>query len=92
MRNLILLLILGLPVACSQVGSDEARSIAYERLSASSDGPSLQGAALLGALQVTKHDDGTYLVELIDEGRNLLWAVIVLPSGESEITRMAVDG
>ena len=92
MRQLVLLLVLGLLAACSQVTPDEARSIAYGRLSASSDGPSLHGEMLLAALQVTEQDDGKYLVEVRDEPRNLLWAVIVHPSRESEITRMAING
>ena len=78
--------------ACSHVTSTEARAIAYERLSAFSDGPSLHGATLLAALQVTEQKGGKYLVEVRDEPRNLLWAVIVLPSGESKITRMAING
>ena len=79
-------------VACGRVTPDQARSIAYERLTAMEDGPSLQQEALRSALVVTEHRDGKFLVELTDRRRNLLWAVIVLPSGESEISRMAIDG
>lgn len=57
-----------------------------------SDGPSLHGDALKTVLVVTEQRDGMFLVEVKDPSRNMLWAVIVSPSGESEITRMAVDG
>ena len=92
MRRLVLLAVLGLLAACNQVTPTKARSIAYERLSTFADGPSLHGEGLLAALQVTEHEGGKYLVEVRDEPRNLLWAVIVHPSGDSEITRMAIDG
>ena len=92
MRKLVLLFVLGLLAACSQVTPTEARSIAYERLSAFSDGSSLRGETLLAALQVTEQDDGKYLVEVRDHPRSILWVVIVHPSGESEITRMTIDG
>jgi len=92
MRRLVLVLALGLLAACGEVSPDKARSIAYEQLTAFSDGPSLQGETLLAALQVTRQDGGKYLVEVRDQPRNLLWAVIVHPSGESEITRIAIDG
>ena len=92
MKKFILFLAIVLLAACSRVTSTEARSIAYERLSAFSDGPSLRGKTLLAALQVTEQKDGRFLVEVRDEPRNLLWAVIVQPSGESKITRMAING
>lgn len=79
-------------VACGRVTPVEARSIAYERLTSMSDGPSLHGDALKTVLVVTEQRDGMFLVEVKDPSRNMLWAVIVSPSGESEITRMAVDG
>ena len=56
-----------------------------------SDGPSLEGDALRAALVVGEPDNGTYLVELTDEPGNMLWAVIVHPSGASEVSRMAID-
>ena len=92
MKIFILFLAIVLLAACSHVTATEARSIAYERLSRFSDGPSLHGATLLAALQVTEQRDGKYLVEVRDESRNLVWAVIVQPSGESKITRMAING
>lgn len=79
-------------MACGRVTSVEARSIAYERLASMSDGPSLQGDALRAAIVVTEQRDGMFLVEVKDPSRNMLWAVIVNPSGESEITRTAIGG
>ena len=90
-RLLAVILALSL-AACSSISPDQAKIIAYERLSAYQDGPSMHGASLLKALTVHKQKNGTYLVELRDEPRNLLWAVIVQESGQSEITRMAIDG
>ena len=89
-RLLIVALLFAL-AACSFTTSTDARDIAYERLSAMSDGPSLKGDALRSALQVNPHPGGVFLVEARDDRRNLLWAVIVQPSGESEISRMAID-
>lgn len=66
--------------------------IAYQRLSSCHDGPSLAGETLRSALKVSEHPWGIFLVEVRDETRNLLWAVIIQPSGESEVTRMAIDG
>ena len=92
MRKLLLLLLILWFSACSRVGPDEARAIAYKRLSTMSDGPSLKGEELRSALEISDQDDGTYLVELRDDSRNLLWAVTVDRSGQSEISRMAIDG
>jgi hypothetical protein len=92
MRKFILSIVFLLFVACSHVTPHDAREIAYQRLSAQEDGPSLRGTALRTALVVSGQDDGNFLVELRDEPRNLLWAVIVHPSGESETTKMAIDG
>jgi hypothetical protein len=92
MRKLLLLILVLWLSACGRVGPDEARAIAYERLSTMSDGPSLKGDGLRSALEVSDQSDGIYLVELRDEARNLLWAVTVDPSGKSEISRMAIDG
>jgi hypothetical protein len=92
MKNIFLLVLFAVLVACGHVSPDEARKIAYQRLSTFSDGPSLHGDALLSALVVTEQNDGKYLVEVRDELRNLLWAVIIQRSGKSEITRMAIDG
>jgi hypothetical protein len=92
MRKILLCLVIAVLVACVRVTPEDARSIAYERLVAMSDGPSQRGGALKAALVVTEQSDGKYLVEWTDQPRNLLWAVIVLPSGEAEITRMAIDG
>ena len=92
MRSLLLCLMIAMLVACARVTPVEARSIAYERLTTMPDGPSLHGDALKAALVVTEQSDGKFLVELTDQPRNLLWAVIVLPSGESDISRMAIDG
>ena len=58
--------------ACSSMTPDQAKHIAYERLSASSDRPSLHGANLLAALTVQEEKDGLYLVELRDDARNYL--------------------
>ena len=91
MRRLVLCLVIAMLVACGRVTSDEARSIAYERLTAMSDGPSLQEESLRAALVVSEQSDGKFLVELTDTPRNMLWAVVVLPTGESEISRMAID-
>ena len=77
--------------ACSHISSGEALDIAYSRLSTLADGPSLHGSDLRSALTVSQHAGGKLLVEARDERRNLLWAVIVFPSGESEISRMAID-
>ena len=92
MKSIVALGLVVLLAACNQVSPDQARRIGYERLSELQDGPSLHGDALMSALEVTESEDGKYLVELTDEPRNLLWAVIVLPSGKAEITRMAIDG
>lgn len=92
MRIILLCLLIATLVACGRVTPDEARSIAYERLTTMSDGPSLRGDVLEAALVVTEQSDGMFLVELTDQPRNLLWAVTVHPSGESEISRMAIDG
>ncbi len=92
MKNALLFVLLAILCGCNSVSPTEARQIAYERLTEFGDGPSLRGEALRSALRVTEHGDGKYLVELTDESRNLLWAVIVSPSGQSEITRMAIDG
>ena len=96
MKILLLALLLFLLAACSRVTPDDAREIAYQHLSSyqtsNQDGPSLRGEDLRSALSVSEHAGGEYLVELRVESRNLLWAVIVKPSGESEITRMANDG
>ena len=92
MRNLLLCVLVATLVACGRVTPDEARSVAYERLTAMSDGPSLHGDVLEAALVVGEPRDGVFLVELTDRPRNLLWAVIVHPSGESEVSRMAIDG
>ena len=92
MRKILVAAAFLLLAACSRATSHDAREIAYERLSGYEDGPSIQGAALRAALTVSEQADGNFLVELKDKPRNLLWAVIVQPSGESEITRMAIDG
>ena len=92
MRKPLLLLLVLLLSACSRVGPDEARAIAYERLSTMQEGPSLKGEELRSALEVSDQTDGMYLVELRDEPRNLLWAVIVNRRGQSEISKMAIDG
>jgi len=78
--------------ACRHITSGEALDIAYARLSTCEDGPSLHGSDLRSALTVSQRTGGKFLVEARDDRRNLLWAVIVFPSGESEISRMAVDG
>jgi hypothetical protein len=90
-RSLVAALLI-LLAACSHLTPSDAREIAYQRLSAYEDGPSLKGEALRSALTVSEQADGMFLVEVRDEPRNLLWAVIVQPSGDSEITRMAIDG
>ena len=92
MRKPILAIAFLLLVACSHVTPHDAREIAYQRLSAYEDGPSLRGTALRAALTVSEQADGKFLVEFRDEPRSLLWAVIVQSSGESEITKMAIDG
>lgn len=92
MRSLLLFLMITLLVACGRLTPVEARSIAYERLTSMSDGPSLHGDALKAALVVTEQRDGMFLVEVKDRPRNMLWVVIVNPSGESEITRTAIGG
>ena len=92
MRYVFVISLAILLASCSQVTPDDARRVAYERLSGMQDGPSLTGNELLQALVATRHDNGVYLVELRDEERGLTWAVIVQPSGQSEITRMAIDG
>ena len=92
MKSIVLFVLLVFVSGCTGTSSTEAREIAYERLSALEDGPSMHGAALRSSLQVTEHQNGNFLVELRDESRNLLWAVIVSPSGQSEISRVAIDG
>ena len=92
MKSIVLLVLLVFVTGCTSMSSTEAREVAYERLSALEDGPSMHGAALRSRLQVTEHKNGKFLVELRDESRGLLWAVIVSPSGQSEISRMAIDG
>jgi hypothetical protein len=92
MRKLVLCFMLMTLMACGRITPDEAGAIAYERLTAMPDGPSLHGDALKAALVVSEQSGGMFLVELTDKPRNLLWAVVVLPSGESEISRMAIDG
>ncbi len=92
MRKLLILLLVLWLSACGRVGTDDARAIAYKRLSTMSDGPSLKGDALRSALEISDQTGGTYLVELRDESRNLLWTVTVRSSGQSEISRMAIDG
>lgn len=92
MKKLALIVLVFSLAACSHVSAVEAKQIAYERLSASTDAPSLQGEELKSALTVSEHQGGTYLVEVRDEKRNLLWAVIIHPFGQSEISRMAIDG
>lgn len=93
MRKLVTILASLALWACGHVSEGDAKQIAYERLSAIPDGPSLKGDALKFALTVSEEDkEGRYLVELTDEERNLLWAVIVHSSGNSEISRMAIDG
>ena len=92
MRILLALILSILVAACSSITPEQAKKIAYERLSASSDRPSLQGTDLLAALSVQEQQNGMFLVELRDDPRNRLWAVIVQQSGESEITHMAIDG
>lgn len=92
MKRISVAALLILIVACSHLTSSDAKEIAYQRLSSCHDGPSLRGETLRSALTVSGHPRGRFLVEVRDETRNLLWAVIVQPSGESEITRMAIDG
>ena len=92
MKKILLLFLVVWLSACSRVGPDEARAIAYQRLSTMSDGPSLKGDGLRSALEISDQNNGTYLVELRDGPRNLLWAVTVDRSGESEISKMAIDG
>ena len=92
MRYVFAIFLVLLLASCSQVTSDDARHIAYERLSGMQDGPPLTGNELRQGLVATSQDNGMYLVELRDEERGLMWAVIVRPSGQSEITRKAIDG
>ena len=93
MKRISVAALLILLVACSHhLTSSDAKEIAYRRLSSYHDGPSLRGETLRSALTVSGHPSGRFLVEARDETRNLLWAVIVQPSGESEVTRMAIDG
>lgn len=92
MKRILIAVVLTMLAACGRVTPSEAREIAYQRLSAYEDRPSLSGDELRSALTVSEQAGGKFLVELRDEPRNLLWAVIVHPSGTSEITRMAIDG
>jgi hypothetical protein len=77
-------------VACSKLSSDDATRIAAERLSAMPNGPSLRGSELLAALSAKAQPDGKYLVEMTDRQSETMWAVIVSPSGESEVSKMPV--
>jgi hypothetical protein len=54
------------------------------------DGPSLKGDELLAALAAKPQPDGKYLVEMTDRQNQTMWAVIVSPSGESEVSKMPV--
>jgi hypothetical protein len=92
MKPILVAALLSLPVACSHLTSNDTKEIAYQRLSSCHDGPSLAGETLRSALKVSEHPWGIFLVEVRDETRNLLWAVIIQPSGESEVTQMAIDG
>lgn len=92
MNKLVLSFSIFALAACQHVSAEQAKQIAYERLSAATDGPSLQGKALESGLTVSESSGGRYLIELRDEKRKFLWAVIVKPSGASEISRMAIDG
>ena len=91
MIRLLIVVVLFALAACTSATPTDARDVAYERLSAMSDGPSLKGDALRLALQASPQPGGVFLVQARDDRRNLLWAVIVQPSGESEVSRMAID-
>jgi hypothetical protein len=86
MRRISVAALLILLIACNHLTSSDAKEITYQRLSSYHDGPSLRGETLRSALTVSEHPKGRFLVEVRDETCNLLWAVIVQPSGESEIT------
>ena len=92
MRYVFVIFLVIILASCTQVTRDGARHIAYERLPEMQDGPSMTGNELRQALVVTIQDSGVYLVELRDEERGLMWAVIVQPSGQAEIARMAING
>jgi hypothetical protein len=77
-------------VACSKLSPDDATRIAAERLSATDNGPTLRGVELVAALSAKAQPDGNYLVEMTDHQSQTMWAVIVLPSGKSEVSKMPV--
>ena len=77
-------------VACSKLSPDDATRIAAERLSAMPNGPSLKGNELLVALTTKAQPDGKYLVEMTDGQGQTMWAVIVLASAESEVSKMPI--
>jgi hypothetical protein len=78
-------------VACGKISPSDATRIAADRLSAMPDGPSVKGDALLRSLSTRPQSEGKYLVEMTDAKTKTMWAVIVMPSGESEVSKMAVE-
>ena len=87
----LLSVVLVFMVSCSKVSSDDARLIAYKRLSALEEGPGLDDDGILRGLQVESQKDGMYLVTLEDRATRVWWAVIVKSNGESDISRMSFD-
>ena len=91
MKHLFLLSLLLLLAPCSHVTGDDAKRIALDRLASLPNGPSMPRDEMERSLQVSQSGDAC-LVELRDNTRNLLWAVTVTSSGESEVSKMAIDG
>ena len=88
MRWLLLIALTFPLMACGKVTETSARAIACSRLGPLPNGPTLKGAALCSALEISAHHDGMFLAELRDKPQNRLWAVVVSGSGESEISSM----
>ena len=93
MRKLFLVSNFLVLAACTESVTDvAARRIACERLEALEGGPDISGQGGCPSLAVVPHNGGRFLVEFQDRRQGLIWAVIVHPSGDSEVSKMAIDG
>ena len=91
MRWLLLVTLVSAIAACGKATEASAREIACARLNALPEGPTLKGAALCSALEVSAHKGGVFLAEFYDKPQNKLWAITVSGSGDSEISTIAAN-
>src|SRR5260221_12426201 len=76
-------------VGCTDtISTDQARRIAASRLSQLVEPPQ-SAAQIEAALSVTKQGSKQF-VEFREDSKNLMWAVIVKPDGNSEVSRTKI--